>query len=166
MDERSVRTDEDIEETIHSYADMLYRICITMLKNPHDAEDVVQETFIGYYQNNRSFDSDEHKKAWLITVAVNKCKNLIGFFKRHDHISIDDIQEFAGVCCDDEERGLLEELMKLPPKQRIVMELYYVEEYKIKEIADMLAVKEPAVKMRLQKGRSILKEIYREEYAT
>ena len=56
--------------------------------------------------------------------------------------------------------------MKLPPKQRIVIELYYVEEYKIKEIADMLAVKEPAVKMRLQKGRSILKEIYREEYAT
>lgn len=164
MKYQPVRTDEDIEETINTYADSLYRICITMLKNPADAEDVVQETFIKYYQTEKQFDSPEHKKAWLITVTVNQCKNIISFFKRHPKESIDDSQKYIISSEINEDSDILDALLKLNKKYRIVLTLYYVEEYKVREIVQILGLHESTVKRRLQTGRKHLAKIYREEY--
>lgn len=164
MEEPPKRTDEDLEAAVMAYADTLYRLCLTMLKNPFDAEDVVQDTFLQYYRCDKAFDSAAHKKAWLITVAVNRCKNLLGFFRRHQQVNIDDLQEYLPAPEPDEGGDILEALFRLPPKHRVVMTLYYVEEYKVREIAEMLGLKESAVKMRLQKGRRLLGDLYREEY--
>jgi len=60
---------DGVETTINKYGDMLYRLCILMLKNESDAEDVVQETIIKYYQKSPAFENHEHEKAWFIRVA-------------------------------------------------------------------------------------------------
>ncbi len=60
--------------------------------------------------------------------------------------------------------GILEALFELPEKFRIVMTLHYVEGYKVEEIAKIIGKSSSAVKMRLQKGRTLLRDIYKKEF--
>ncbi len=161
MKRKAVRTEEDIESTFEKYADMLYSISLIMLKNSRDAEDTVQDSFIRYIQSDKSFESDEHKKAWLITVASNLCRDRLRASKRHRQEPIGELTEFSQ---DNEESGILDALTRLPEKYRIIMLLHYVHEYKVREIARMLDISESAAKMRLKKGRELLRDIYRKEY--
>ena len=164
MVDRSVRTEEDLRQTINTYADDLYRICFTMLRNSYDAEDIVQDTFIKYYQSDKKFESDRHKKSWLIKVALNECRDKLRFWKRHSVISLEEYAEIPQSPDQTESKDILEALMRLPLKYKIVMTLFYAEEYSVKEIAEMLHTNESVVKKRLQKGRKLLRDIYREEY--
>ena len=164
MNDPKLRAAKDLEETVNTYADTLYRVCLAMLRDPFEAEDTVQELFLAYFRSDKLFESEEHKRAWLVRCAVNRCKNVISFRRRHGQISLDELQECTGVSLDTENRDILDALLKLPQKYRIVMTLHYVEEYKVSETAAILGLKESAVKMRLQKGRKLLEKIYREEY--
>ena len=67
------------EYIVNKYGNMLFRICFVMLGNSFDAEDAVQETFIKYIKTNKSFESEEHIKAWLIRVATNKSRDILQF---------------------------------------------------------------------------------------
>ena len=153
--------EKEIERIMDDYGNTLFRICLIMLGNSHDAEDAVQETLIKYLQKMPDFNDKEHEKAWLIKVASNKCKDMLRFRARHATIDIESICEFMQ---DFSDSGILEALMTLPEKFRIILVLYYVEQYKTDEIAKMIGKSSSAVKMRLQKGRRLLKEIYRKEY--
>lgn len=152
---------DDIETIIHKYGDMLYRLCVLMLKNESDAQDVVQETIIKYYQKTPVFEDCEHEKAWLIKVATNKCRDMLRFRVRHPQL---DDECFAKIPYEASDSGIIEALTALPEKYRIVLTLYYIEDYRIEEIAKIINRTSSAVKMRLQKGRRLLEKIYREEY--
>lgn len=148
-------------EAVEKYGDMLYRICLVMLKNTADAEDAVQETFIKYVQRTMSFDSEEHEKAWFITVATNKCRDMLRYRKRHKTESEELLQ---GYFIEDNDSGVLEALSELDEKYRIILVLYYVEDYKIDQISEITGISVSAVKMRLSRGRKLLKDKYRKEY--
>lgn len=152
---------DDVERIIQSYGDMLYRLCIILLKNDCDAEDIIQETIITYCQKAPSFENREHEKAWLIRVTTNKCRDQLRFRMRHPLISDDSLDQIA---CDFPDSGILEALSALPEKYRIVLTLYYIEGYRTTEIARIIKRSSSAVKMRLQKGRRLLEELYRKEY--
>lgn len=154
-------SEKEIGRIMDDYGNILFRICLIMLGNSHDAEDAVQETLIKYLQKTPDFKNKEHEKAWLIKVASNKCKDMLRFRARHVTTGIESICEFMQ---DSSDSGILEALMTLPEKFRIVLVLYYVEQYKTDEIAEMIGKSTSAVKMRLQKGRRLLKEVYRKEY--
>lgn len=151
----------DAETIVHTYGNMLFRICCIMLGSEADAEDAVQETIIKYLQKAPAFESPEHEKAWLITTAKNKCRDMLRFRLRHPQVSIDRLPISAA---DTSESGILEALISLPEKFRIVLMLYYVEEYRTEDIAKIIKKTPSAVKMRLQKGRRLLEEKYRKEY--
>ena len=151
----------DVESIVLIYGDMLYRLCLVMLKNKSDAEDAVQETIIKYLEKAPEFKDSEHEKAWLITVATNKCRDMLRFKQRHSQLSLDYVPEMSTNSSDS---GILEALMALPEKFRMVLILYYVEGYPINDIAKMMRRTPSAVKMRLQKGRKLLEEKYRKEY--
>lgn len=161
MEKRSVRPADSVEALVHNYGNLLFRICFVMLGNAADAEDAVQETIIRYFQKSPLFESVEHKKAWLITTAKNKCRDMLRFRLRHPQIDMEYLQELSS---EPSESGILEALMSLPEKFRLVLTLYYVEEYRIEEIARIIQKTPSAVKMRLQKGRKLLEEKYRKEY--
>lgn len=151
----------DIETIIGRYGDMLYRVCVIMLKNESDAEDAVQETLIRYYRKAPVFENSEHEKAWLIRVATNRCRDLLRYRLRHPQL---EEEHLSKISCDTSDSGILEALTALPEKYRLVMTLYYIEDYRIEEIAQIIRRTSSAVKMRLQKGRKLLEQIYREEY--
>ena len=161
MKNTSVRPADDIGRVMNTYGDMLFRLCLITLGNSSDAEDVVQETLIKYLHKAPEFKNAEHEKAWLITVATNKCKDMLRFKNRRKVVNIDEINEFTKDALDS---GIIDALMTLPDKFRIVLVLYYVEEYGIKDIAKVIGRTESAVKMRLKKGRRLLEEAYRKEY--
>ena len=121
MNDPKLRAAKDLEETVNTYADTLYRVCLAMLRDPFEAEDTVQELFLAYFRSDKLFESEEHKRAWLVRCAVNRCKNVISFRRRHGQISLDELQECTGVSLDTENRDILDALLKLPQKYRIVM---------------------------------------------
>lgn len=161
MNKSSVQLADEIEQIMYTHGNMLFRLSLAMLGNTGDAEDVVQETLIKYIEKEPEFESEEHKKSWLITVASNKCKDLIRSHKRHPMV---DLEEWNNMVKDSLDSGILEALMTLPEKFRLVLILYYVEEYRIEDIAKIIGKTKSAVKMRLQKGRKLLEETYRKEY--
>lgn len=150
-----------VRAAVETYGDMLYRICIVMLKNQSDAEDAVQDTFMTYIRKAPQFDSSEHEKAWLITVASNKCRDVLRYQNNH---RTDGEDKLFYIAQEDEGGLILEALSMLPEKFRIVLTLYYIEEYKVDEIADIIGKSPSAVKMRLQKGRRLLAEKYRKDF--
>jgi len=161
MKNSSVRPADDIETIIDRYGDMLYRLCILMLKNESDAEDVVQETMIRYYQKAPVFENAGHEKAWLIKVATNGCRDVLRYRKRHPQVDDEFLSKIASESADS---GILEALAALPEKYRLVLTLYYISDFRIEDIANIIGRTSSAVKMRLQKGRKLLAQVYREEY--
>ncbi|HRR77645.1 MAG: RNA polymerase sigma factor [Ruminococcus sp.] len=152
---------ESVRSAVDKYGDMLYRICIVMLQNSADAEDAVQETFLRYFRKAPDFGDSEHEKAWLITTASNKCRDILRYKKRHPADSEERLWFYSK---DDEDSHIFEALSMVQEKFRIVLTLYYVEEYKVDEIANIIGKTSSAVKMRLKKGRKLLEDIYRKEF--
>lgn len=172
MKDSSARPADGIEQAVSSYGSMLYRLCLVMLGNESDAEDTVQETFIKYLRKSPDFRNPEHEKAWLLAVASNGCRDLLRRRKRQQQYMAAGSGMVNGAepayiqkpPSDLPDSGILEALMALPEKFRLVLILYYVEERSVGEIARIIGRTPSAVKMRLKKGRKLLEEEYRKEY--
>lgn len=147
--------EKDIREAVMKYSDMLYKICFVILCNEQDVQDALQETFCRYLEKKPEFCDEQHRKAWLIRVATNICRDMIRFRLRHPNVSIDELENTLIL---PEEKATLQELFELPLKQKTVIYLHYVEGYQVKEIADILGITVSAVKARLLRGRQQMRE--------
>lgn len=165
MQNSSVRPTDVLEEILNQYGNILFRYALMMLGTTQDAEDVLQDTLLTYWQKAPEFNSKDHEKAWLLTVTANRCRDLLRKRVRHGEFEMDSIAELTDMEKDmTEDSGILEALMHLPEKYKKVLYLYYVEEYRIEEIAGIIGRTTSAVKMRLKKGRQLLGEQYRKEF--
>lgn len=147
-------TKSKIATLLDEYADMVVRIAYQNLRNNMDAEDVCQDVFVKLVEKDRVFESDEHIKAWLIRVTINRCKDYLksGWFrKKAEYIG----NEYAYIQAGN---SVLEEVMNLPIKYRNVIYLHYYEGYSVEEIGNILNKNKNTVKTWLKRGRSELKE--------
>ena len=152
-------TDEEMKKIVSEYGSMLYKIAVVILCDPYDAEDVVQDTFLKYITKHPRFNDDNHKRAWLIRVAVNIAKDKKSYNLRHQHLDFDSLEDFL-VCKDEYEDELdIPILLELPVKYRRVLYLHYIEELSVNEISEIEAITVFAVKHRLHRGRSLLKKL-------
>ena len=151
------------EEIMEKYKDNLFSVAFNVCKNAADADDIVQETLIQYHTSNKQFDSEQHIRAWLIRVAINKAKNINMSFWRRASVPLEDYIEVLAFETP-EAKNLFEEVMKLPEKYRIAIHLFYYEDCTIKEIAGILKTSESNVKVRLTRGRKLLKQDLQEEW--
>lgn len=154
---------EPVEQLIEMYKNNLYAIAFNICKNPHDAEDVVQDTFIQYISLNKEFETVQHIRAWLIRVAINKAKNKHTTLFRRKNLPLEDYMETLSFE-SPESSQLFETVMRLPEKYRIIIHLFYYEDYSVKEIADILKISTSNVKVRLSRGRRLLKDTLKEEW--
>lgn len=116
-----------------------------------------RKAFLQYYTSKKEFDDEQHIRAWLIRVVINKAKNCNLTFWRRNKCSLDDYIETL-VFETPASKELFEEVMKLPEKYRIVIHLFYYEDYSVREIADILKLSESNAKVRLTRGRTLLRE--------
>ncbi len=149
-----------IAEIVEKYSDLLLRVAFTYMKNISDAEDMVQEVFLKLVHDYPSFDNNEHEKAWLIRVTINLCKNRLksAWFRKTEPI-----YETA-LSFSDEEKFVMDAVMELPSKYRSVILLYYHEGYSIKEISNILEIKESTISSQLQRARTQLKSKLKEDF--
>ncbi len=154
---------QSVQELFEKYQDNLYIIAFNVCKNAEDAKDVVQDTFIQYYSAKKEFDNEQHIRAWLIRVAINKAKNVNSTFWRKNKMSLEDYMETL-VFDTPQSEELFETVMHLPEKYRIVIHLFYYEDYSVHEIASILKLSESNVKVRLSRARTLLKEKLQEEW--
>lgn len=151
----------DVEDALDRYGNSILRLAYSYLHNISDAEDILQETLIKYMQEKKNFESDVHKKAWLLRVAANLSKNKI------DYNRVRQTDELEETLVMDEREDLSfvwDAVKKLPPKYREVIHLFYYEGYRTKEISRILSRNESSVRSDLKRGRERLKDVLREEY--
>lgn len=149
------RTDGDIEKVIKAYKNTVYGVAMTRVRNKADADDVFQEVFLTYFKKSPAFTDDEHLKAWLINVTVKCAKKL--YSSRHGDESLEELGEDAFSFEDAEDTGIYDALLSLSEKYRVTLYLFYFEDMPVEKIAGALKISNGAVRMRLNRGRELLK---------
>ncbi|GAB6928302.1 RNA polymerase sigma factor [Paenibacillus sp. JCM 10914] len=159
----SLRPGGDMREVYELYGSMLFKIAMVYLGNKQDVEEALQETFIKWMHKSPDFRDQEHQKAWLIRVITNHCKNMQGSLWRRRVTKLEQMDDYFE---EASERLLMDHVMSLPFKYKSVIHLFYYEDYSVREIAGILQISESAVKMRLQRGRKLLRmDLEGEEWA-
>ena len=147
----------DLDALFSAYGDMVYRLALVRTRSVADAEDITQEVFLRCLRAKPVFTSEEHRKAWLITVTVNCSKSRLGSAFRRHTVAL----EAAGEPGTEDvmpDSTVYDAVLKLPQKFRTVVHLYYYEDYSVKEIASAMRASESAVKSWLFRARAALKE--------
>ena len=147
----------DFETAAEKYRDNIYAVAFNYFKNAPDADDIVQDVLLKLYRTDKIFESEDHVRNWLLRVTVNQCKKISVSSWFRKNVPLETYAESLEYEMP-EENDLFFAVMNLPKKYRIIVHLYYYEDYSTKDIAEMLRLKEPTVRTRLMRARKILKE--------
>ena len=147
----SFGTDE-IQRIVEQYSPSLLRLAASRL-SPADAEDAVQEVFLTLLAKAPRFRNPGHEKAWLIRATLHRAADIR---KAAEYRNLP-LEEAVLPAAPEEDDSLLASVQALPDKYAAVIHLYYYEGYSVAEIAGILKLGQSAVKMRLKRGRELLK---------
>lgn len=148
-----------------TYAPQLYRVAYAILQSRESAEDALQDAFVRYLSHGGGFRDAEHEKAWLIRVTVNRCHDLQRAGAVRAYTPLEELLQQPG----ETDRGWAEEtpvlraVLALPEKYRTVLVLHSLEEQPVNAVAAQLRLTPSAVKMRLKRGRELLKQMLEKE---
>ena len=153
----------DIDMLIEEYGDYLYRIAFIYTKDPHVAEEVVQDVFLRFYRTNQ-YDGRASLKTYLTKITINRSYDYLRSWKHRRTVIFEAFTQSASsaehVAVVSEERGeVTAAVLQLPVKYREVLLLYYYEQLSIQEIAALCQLPLSTVKSRLQRARKQLKEL-------
>ena len=135
------------------FADTVYRVALSYLRSPQEAEDAVQTIFLKLLEKNVEIYPNK-ERAFLTKMTINHCKNILSSAKTRSTVPLDETVPLV----QPEDQELFRAVMELPEKYRAVVCLHYFEGYSFQEIAKFLGVGATAVSMRLVRARSILKQ--------
>lgn len=145
---------DEFETAYDTYSAAVYRLALVYLGQRADAEDVTQEVFVRLLCRAPAFTGENHKKRWLLRVTANLCRDqLRGLWRKQVTVLEEDTLPAAPA----EEREAAHAVMALPEQYKLPIHLYYYEGYSVAEIAEILKLGQSAVKMRLKRGRELLK---------
>lgn len=147
---------EQFYDRARRYQDMIFRIALNYFGNVQDAEDTVQEALMKLYTAKEPFQSEEHVRAWLIRVTVNLCKNTLRSPWRRRQVPLEELRQTVPFE-RPEQSDLFLSVMALPEKYRTVLYLFYYEDCSVRQIAEILHIKDSAVTTRLSRARQVLK---------
>lgn len=142
-----------IEEAYDAWGGAVYRLAMVYLGRHADAEDVTQEVFVRLLCRAPAFTGEDHKKRWLLRVTANLCRDQLRGIWRKQVTELEDTLPAAPA----QEQEALDAVLALPEQYKLPIHLYYYEGYSVAEIAGILKLGRSAVKMRLKRGREMLK---------
>ena len=156
------------EERCAPYAPMVYRHCLHMLKNPHEAEDAAQEAMLRAFRAYDGFHGSG-VATWLYRIAHNTCLDLLKSARyRREQSTLDDPDSALDPAdesatpeeryvMDAESARLWDAVALLSPEQQTLIALFYGEGMKYEEIAQATGLREGTVKSRLSRAKDKLK---------
>lgn len=156
---RAMKQDKDAFVTlIDQQRGSMYKVAKTILKKEEDIADAMQETILDGWEKIYTLRKPEYFRTWLIRILINNCNAI---YRQKSKIILNNEIILEETTDADYASVEWQEMMhSLNEKQRIVVELYYVEQFKIREIANILHISQSAVKSRLQAARKAIEEYY------
>ena len=148
----------DLMRSYHAY---VYAIVIGIVKNPHDAEEVVQDTFLSAYRGLKQLEDNAKFKSWLAEIARNRARNWLRK-QKGDTVSIDEVSEHLLQTEDSpderltrqEQRELIRRIMEtLPQKDRDIARAFYLEGASYNELTSTHGLSDKAISFRLSRAR-------------
>ncbi|MEI0739044.1 RNA polymerase sigma factor SigW [Paenibacillus sp. JTLBN-2024] len=161
-------------EIVELYKDKIYHLAYRMLSNRHEAEDIVQETFLRVYRNLDRYDQNQKFSTWIYRIATNLCIDRLR--KKKPTYSLDaemndqeGMDGYSMIPSDNrtpESEALLSETQQiiyqaidsLPAKYKSVMILRYLQDLSLQEISDVLGMPVTTIKTRVHRGREFLRK--------
>ena len=152
--------------------DRIYSLALYSLRDPEDAADITQETFLRLWRYEEPL-SDNQAKAWLLRVCHNLCidqarrrKTVRTYFGVPDHDAVQNLKSTAegdddpnlALQIQQRRQVVLDSLAILPAETRSIMMLHYFQDLKLQEIAGLLGLKVGTIKVRLHRARLSLKK--------
>ena len=137
----------------------MYKVAAAILKNDEDAADAMQETALTCWEKLDTLKKDEYFKTWMIKILINKCRAIYKWRKRFVSDEVTGEPAAAEIAYDSVEWRML--MNTLEEKYRTVIILYYVEGFKVREIAQILDISQSTVKGRLVTARDKVEKLYR-----
>lgn len=155
-------TKEQLMQAITDHKDTVFRVAFSYMKNPDDADDITQTVFLKLFRNGGDFQSGEHLRNWLIRVAVNECKSVF----RSPWRNLENLDDYAESLSlpSPKHSELFYTVMEMPKKYRVILYLFYYEDYSTEEIAGLLKIPPATVRTRLARARKNLRKILEEEH--
>ncbi|KMK78333.1 RNA polymerase factor sigma C [Alkalihalobacillus pseudalcaliphilus] len=159
-------------DAMQNHGDEILRLIYSYVKNREVAEDLTQDVFIKVYQRIDQFQQRSTLRTWLYRIAINQSKDYLKswhfrkvhteeepfFLQRHDGRTPEQL-----TIQQSETEAIIEKVFLLPLKYREVIYLFYYQECSVKEVAELLQLKEATVKTRLYQARKKMKLSYQKE---
>lgn len=136
----------------------LRRVAYGYLGNEEDAADAIQDTILAAYEHLHALKKEKHFKTWLVRILVNNCTKTWRQNKRETEFAAYRDTDLEAVDYGRARVEFRELLRSLPEDSRTIFQLYYGEQFTIREIALILGIRENTVKSRLHRGREKLRE--------
>lgn len=147
----------EVLDLFHHYRDDVYRLAMSYIGNPQEAEDICQTVFMKLLEQGALSPGKE--KAWLMQVTANQCRSLLRSAWWRHTVALEETIPAPASGTDD----TLQAVMKLPHKYRVVIYLRYYEKYTAVEIGKLLKIPASTVTTRLARGRQQLKSLLKED---
>ena len=153
-------THEIFKETVFCLKDEMYRFAKRFVISSDEAEDVVQDLMMKFWQKKEELANFGNLKSYALKSVKNECLNRL---KHHDvKLGFADFQMHRSELYQVDTNNLKEQIIgfinQLPEKQKAVIHLKDVEEYEVSEISEMLEMEENAVRVNLMRARQKVKE--------
>lgn len=145
-------TKELFGEMILANKESLYRVAKSILQNDEDCADAIGEAIAKAFEKLHTLKNDDYAKTWLIRIVINECYAIC----RKNKWRADEEIEIEAISNDYNE--LYAAINELNDKQRLVIVLYHLEGYSIKEVSKIMKMSVAAVNMNLSRGRKKLRE--------
>lgn len=158
---------EDFRYFIRKYKDLAFSVAVSVVKNEFEAEEVVQEAFIKAFQNLQSFRGKSEFRTWFYRILINEA------FKRYQKLKIEMVipltdrkkdledtgESFRGLDPDEQKWLVTESLKKIPPRESLSLQLFYLEGNSLEEMAELTGWSVSNSKVILHRARKHLLEV-------
>ncbi len=159
---RQTKNDEAIEKLLKAHARRMYNICLRMTGNKQDAEDVLQEAFYQAFLHFSKLQSIDKFGGWLHRIVINQA---ISFLRKQIHFKAIE-SEIINESHENEENWwqnismdrINKAIQTLPDGARLILNLYLLEDYPHKEIAQMLSISESTSRSQYFRAKQLLQE--------
>lgn len=155
-------TEQEFHQIADRHLNMVYRLALSWLRSPADAEDAAQNAMLRLWRTDTDFQGEEHLRRWLVRVTVNECKRIALHPWRRRSVPLEEAAD-APVFDDPDQGELFQAVMGLPETYRVPLYLYYYEGYSLSEVGELLGLKAATVETRLGRARAKLKTMLTEE---
>ena len=152
-------SEQQFDYVYNEYAKELFNIAYGYTHNRDDSIDIMQNAYVTLLESNKTFESNEHIKYFLIRVTINESLDLLKSSHKKNVIRNNDFVVNSPEIKKEELPYDLSEIVNtLPEKYKTIIILHYYDDMKIKDISNVLKISESAVKKRLERARNIMKK--------